>query len=83
MPETVRDIYHEPLTRKLKSLVAELPQSGYLVAERFTVADILAAYSLRLAISAGLLELEQVSGYLTPLMDRPAAQASEFFSSLG
>ena len=83
MPETVRDIYQEPLTRKLKALVAELPQSGYLVAERFTVADILAAYSLRLAISAGLLELEQVSGYLSPLMDRPAAQASEFFSSLG
>lgn len=82
MPESVRDIYQEPLNRKLSALVKELPQQGFLVADRFTVADILAAYSLRLAISCGLLEMTEVAGYLQPLMARPAAQKAEFFSSL-
>ena len=82
MPETVREIYREPLTRKLAALVKELPQQGFLVADRFTVADIVAAYSIRTAIASELLERDAVAGYLEPLMARPAAVNAEFFSSI-
>ena len=50
--------------------------------QTFTLADIEASYSLRLAISAGLVELDAVAGYLGPLMARPAAKAAKFFSSI-
>jgi glutathione S-transferase len=70
------------LRRQLPILVGELPASGFLVAGRFTLADIEAAYSLRLAIAAGLLSLDDVGGYLRPLMARPAAKAAGFFSSI-
>jgi glutathione S-transferase len=71
------------LKRRLPILVERLPKAGFLVADRFTLADIEASYSLRLAIRAELLSFDDVSDYLRPLMDRPAAQASQFFSSLG
>ena len=78
----MRGIYREPLTRKLAALVKELPQQGFLVAGRFTVADIVAAYSIRTAIASELLERDALAGYLGPLMARPAAVSAEFFSSI-
>ncbi len=70
------------LERRLPVVLSQLPRDGFLVADRFTLADIEAAYSLRLAIRAGLVELGAVAGYLEPLMQRPAAKAAEFFSSI-
>jgi glutathione S-transferase len=70
------------LDLRLPVMLGQLPESGFLAADRFTLADIEASYSLRLAISAGLLELDAVGGYLRPLMERPAAQAAKFFSSI-
>lgn len=70
------------LELRLPVMVERLPARGFLVADRFTLADIEAAYSLRLAIVAGLIEMEAVAGYLQPLMARPAARAAGFFSSL-
>ena len=70
------------LERRLPVMLGQLPSLGFLVADRFTLADIEAAYSLRLAIKAGLIELEAVAGYLTPLMERPAAKAAQFFQSI-
>jgi len=69
------------LRRRMKVVVDRLPD-GFLVADRFTLADILASYSLRLAVSSDLVPFDDVSHYLQPLMDRPAAKASRFFSSI-
>ncbi len=70
------------LERRLPVMVQRLPTSGFLVADRFTLADLEAAYSLRLAVRAGHVEMEAVQGYLRPLMERPAAKAAAFFSSI-
>lgn len=82
MPGELRTMHGDALKYRCDVLVKELPASGYLVADRFTVADIVAAYSLRLAVGGGLIEFDAISGYLEPLMARPAAKASEFFASL-
>ncbi len=63
-------------------LLRNLPASGFLVADRFTLADIGAGYSLRLAVQAGLTTIDDVGGYLRPLMERPGARAAEFFASI-
>ena len=67
---------------KLNTLAAMLPAEGYLCGEGFTLADITAGYSLRLALSARLIEANQVEPYLGRLRARPAAVASRFFDSL-
>ncbi len=67
---------------RLPVLLEHLPAEGFLVGDRFTLADIEAAYSLRLAIAAKLLTIDDVGGYLRPLMARPAAKRAEFFSSI-
>lgn len=82
IPESFRQTTEQRLQRQLPIVLGELPSEGFLVADRFTLADVEAAYSLRLAIASGLLSLDDVGGYLRPLMERPAAQAAEFFSSL-
>jgi len=82
LPAGNRDLHHATLERKLAVFVSRLPSSGYLVAQRFTLADLTAAYSLRLAISSGLVERGAVEGYLRPLMDRPAARSARFFASI-
>ena len=82
IPEVFVSTTRPSLEMRLPVMVSRLPESGFLVADRFTLADIEACYSLRLAISAGLLKRERVAGYLEPLIARPAAKASSFFSSL-
>lgn len=62
--------------------LTESTASCIYLADRFTVADIVAAYSLRLAVGGGLIDFEAISGYLEPLMARAAAKTSEFFASL-
>ena len=82
MPAELRAIHGEALKFRCDVLVDELPRSGFLVGDRFTVADIVASYSLRLGVSAGLIGFEDVAGYLRPLMARPAAAEAKFFESL-
>lgn len=83
LPEAFAATTGPSLKRRLPVMLARLPKAGFLVAGRFTLADIEAGYSLRLAINAGLIELDTVVGYLRPLMARPAAVAAGFFGSLG
>jgi glutathione S-transferase len=82
MPKEVKDLHYKTLKFKCKVLLEHLPESGYLVADRFTLADITLAYSLRLAISSELLEFSQVAHYLTPLMKRDATKTAGFFSAI-
>ena len=82
MPEEIKSIHQKTLQFKCRVLVEQLPKSGYLVNDRFTVADIVVAYSLKLAIITGFIDWQDVQGYLQPLMDRPAAKESKFFAGL-
>ncbi len=82
MPAELRAIHGEALKLRCAVLVDELPRSGFLVGGRFTVADIVACYSLRLGVSAKLIEFGDIAGYLEPLMARPAAVEADFFQSL-
>ncbi|HEY8431106.1 MAG TPA: glutathione S-transferase family protein [Sandaracinaceae bacterium] len=73
---------HEPVLRsKLAALAAKLPAEGYLCG-RFTVADIVAGYSLRLALQLDLVPRERVLPYVERLRARPAARESRIFASL-
>lgn len=70
---------HSPRVRsKLDVLVGMLPSEGYLCGG-FTVADIVAGYSLRLASAMGMVEGDRVAGYMDRLRARPAATSSSFF----
>ena len=70
------------LTRRLPVFAADMPAEDY-VCGGFSVADICAAYALRIGVQAGLLPLEgQLERYLRRLMARPAAQAARFFEGL-
>ena len=82
MPEELKAIYEKSLNFKCSALVNELPTTGFLVADRLTVADIVCSYTLKLGILTGFIAWEDVQGYLEPLIKRPAAQASHFFESL-
>ena len=75
---------HERRIRpKLEVVASMLPKEGFVAGERFTVADILAGYGLRLAVRLGLVPRGAVEPYLSRLVDRPAAKAARFFASLG
>ena len=59
-----------------------VPGEGYLCGG-FSLADICAAYVLRVGVQANLLSREgKLEAYLVRLMARPAAQAARFFESL-
>ncbi|MDT8320380.1 MAG: glutathione S-transferase family protein [Xanthomonadales bacterium] len=76
------DLLERPLARRLQTFAATLPEEGCLCGE-FTLADVFAAYSLRLALQADLLAPEgALPAYLRRLMARPAAHSSGFFKSL-
>ncbi len=67
---------------KYRILLNELPKDGFLVGNRFTLADIIACYNLRNAISAGLIEWDHVKSYILPLAARPAAKRAHFFDAI-
>jgi glutathione S-transferase len=66
----------------LKMVAQRLPSEGWLCGERFTLADIVAGYSLRLAVGTGLIERGEVEPYLSRLVERPAARRARVFDSL-
>jgi glutathione S-transferase len=74
---------HAPRVRpKLEVVAKMLPKDGFVAGDRFTIADILAGYGLRLSVRLGLLERAAAEPYLSRLVDRPAATAARFFASL-
>ena len=76
------DILGGPLTKRLEIFSARMPEEGYICG-KFTLADICAAYCLRIGVQAGLLSLEgRLARYLGRLMKRPAAEAARFFDRL-
>ena len=75
------ELHEAQLRRKLAVLAERLPNDGYL-AGRFSLADICAGYSLRLAIQCGLLDRAATEPYLSRLIARPAARRSRMFASL-
>ncbi len=82
LPAEIQSLSKDTIELKIHALLKQLPSKGYLVASRFTIADISLAYCLRLAIVGKFITFEQVEHYLEPLMARPAAKQSEFFASL-
>ncbi len=71
------------LKAKLPVFSASMPADGYICGD-FTLADIFAAYVLRIGVQAELLPLEgSLADYLHRLMARPAAKAARFFEGVG
>ncbi|MEJ2045887.1 MAG: glutathione S-transferase family protein [Reinekea sp.] len=82
-PSTFIEMNEETLKFKLKVAISQLPAEGYLVADRFTIADISFAFVLRLAVNAELVELDSVKHYLSMLnKQHPAAREADFFGQL-
>jgi len=79
--ERFYELHAPSVRRKLDTLIGMLPDDGY-VCGAFTLADIVAAYSLRLALSAELVTWSQVGSHLRRASERPAAKASRFFGSI-
>ncbi len=75
-------LHERALRFKLGAIAKMLPSEGHLCGERFTVADVLAGYSLRLAIGCGLVERALVEPYFGRLVARGAARTSRVFASL-
>lgn len=77
------DLHERALRFKLGVLAKRLPKEGYLVGPAFTVADVLAGYSLRLAVHCDLLARDEVEPYFARLVERDGAKKSRIFASLG
>ncbi|MFT5140296.1 MAG: glutathione S-transferase, partial [Rhodothermales bacterium] len=80
--ERWRELAGEGLKARLETFAASVPSKGYLCGS-FSIADICAAYVLRVAVQAGLLPCEGVlADYFNRLKARPAALESRIFDSL-
>lgn len=75
-------LHERGLRRKLAVVAEQLPESGWLCGEAFTLADIVAGYNLRLAVQCDLVSEAALNPYLSRLRARPAARASRIFDSL-
>lgn len=70
------------LKPRLAAFAGQVPAEDYWLGG-FTLADVFAAFCLRVAVSAGLLPFEGRTGaYLERLMQRPAARQAHFFDAL-
>jgi glutathione S-transferase len=82
MDSTWTGLLAAPLGKRIAVFADDLPNTGYICGD-FTLADICAAYVLRLAVQADLLPFEgKLETYMRSLMARPAAQAARIFDSL-
>ncbi|MCA9567606.1 MAG: hypothetical protein KC656_07175, partial [Myxococcales bacterium] len=82
IPAEAADLHTGLLGRRIERIASQLPLQGWLCGDRFTMADVVAGYNLRLAVQTGLLERSAVEPYLGRLMARPAARESRIFASL-
>jgi len=72
----------QSIDQRLAVFARQAPEQGYLCGD-FSIADICAAYVLRIGVQSELLALEgALAGYLARLAERPAAQAARFFAGL-
>lgn len=76
-------LHERSLRFKLSVVTKQLPTTGYLCGERFTIADVLAGYNLRLALQCTLVERASIEPYFGRLVARPGAVTSRIFTSLG
>lgn len=82
LPAQWMELLEKPLTERLRTFAASAPAEGYWLGE-FSLADILAAYPLRIGMEAGLVAPEGALGaWMGRLRERPAARRARFFSSL-
>lgn len=81
LPPAYFELHESSCRRKLGVLAGRLPDERYLCG-RFTLADIVAGYNLRLGVQTGLIGRDRVEPYLSRLVERPAAQRSRIFASL-
>ena len=80
--ERWQELLGDDLKGRLRTYADSVPEQGYWC-EAFSVADICAAYVLRLGLQAGLLNYEgRLAAYFDLLRARPAAVASRMFDSL-
>ena len=82
LPPEYFDLHERLLKFKLRVAAERLPPTGFLCGPEFTLADIFAGYSLRLALRVNLVDRETVMPYLDQLRSRPAAKQSRFFGSM-
>lgn len=76
------ELLSESLPSRLETFAREVPARGYLCGD-FSLADIFAAYVLRIGVQAELLECAgELGAYLERLRARPAAIRSRIFDSL-
>ena len=76
------DLWEEPLKRRLTVFAEQAPADDYICGN-FSLADICAAYVLRIGVQAQLLQAEGgLRAYLERLMSRPAAREARFFERL-
>jgi glutathione S-transferase len=82
MDEVWTGLLEAPLRKRVNVFARELPDNGYICGD-FTLADVCAAYVLRLGVQSELLPFEgKLETYMRSLMARPAAQAARIFDSL-
>ncbi|MBT8047140.1 MAG: glutathione S-transferase family protein [Xanthomonadales bacterium] len=82
MDETWTGLLEGPLGKRINVFASDLPDTGYICGD-FTLADICAAYVLRLGVQAKLLPFEgKLETYMRRLMARPASRAARIFDSL-
>lgn len=82
MPKELQPIYEKTLRFKLRIVKEQLPKTGYILGDRFSLADIFAGYSLKIAVLTNLIEWSDIEFYLAPLMERQAANKAHFFDGL-
>jgi len=82
LPPQYFELHEKRMRPKLETVAKMLPKDGFVAGARFTIADIVTGYGLRLAVRLGMLERASVEPYLSRLVDRPAATAARFFASL-
>jgi glutathione S-transferase len=79
---TWAELWEKPLRQRLNVFAGEVPADGHICGD-FSLADICAAYVLRIGVQAQLLQPEGgLRSYLERLMDRPAAREARFFERL-
>lgn len=79
LPPEVFATHEKRVRHKLELVTSLLPREGFLAGDAFTIADIVAGYSLRLAVGLGLVAREAIEPYYGRLVSRDAARAARFF----
>jgi len=73
-------LLEKSLRSRMATFAVNVPGDGWWLGEQFTLADIFAAYVLRIAVGGGLVEYKgALKGWFERIMARPAAQQAGFF----